>query len=162
MSDSYSYNGFGEVDRYSASHNGAAVLNIAYTRDKLGRITQKVETVGGVTTTYDYGYDAIGQLIEVKQNGATVASYVYDANGNRLSKTAGGVTVNGAYDAQDRLLSYGNATYTYTANGEMKTKTDGGQTTTYDYDALGNLRGVSLPDGTADRVPDRRPEPARG
>ena len=57
------------------------------------------------------------------------------------------MTVNGAYDAQDRLLSYGNATYTYTANGEMKTKTVGGQTTTYDYDALGNLRGVSLPDG---------------
>jgi RHS repeat-associated protein len=146
VSDSYSYNGFGERTAYSASHNGAGLLDIAYTRDKLGRITQKVETVGGVTTTYDYGYDAIGQLIEVKQNGATTAIYVYDANGNRLSKTAGGSTVNGAYDAQDRLLSYGNATYTYTANGEMKTKTDGGQTTTYDYDALGNLRGVSLPD----------------
>jgi RHS repeat-associated protein len=147
VSDSYSYNGFGESTAYSASHNGAAVLNIAYTRDKLGRITQKVETVGGQTTTDDYGYDAIGQLIEVQQNGATTASYIYDANGNRLSKTAGGVTLTGAYDAQDRMLSYGNATYTYTANGEMKTKTDGGQTTTYDYDALGNLRGVSLPDG---------------
>ncbi len=146
VSDGTRYNGFGEATAYSASHNGAAVLNIAYTRDKLGWITQKVETVGGATTTDDYGYDAIGQLIEVKQNGATTASYVYDANGNRPSKTAGGSTVNGAYDAQDRLLSYGNATYTYTANGEMKTKTDGGQTTTYDYDALGNLRGVSLPD----------------
>lgn len=83
VSDSYSYNGFGERTAYSASHNGAGLLNIAYTRDKLGRITQKVETVGGATTTDDYGYDAIGQLIEVKQNGATTASYVYDANGCR-------------------------------------------------------------------------------
>ena len=65
-----------------------------------------------------------------------------------MSKTAGGNTVTGTYDAQDRMLSYGNATYTYTANGELKTKVHGGQTTTYDYDALGNLRGVTLPGGT--------------
>ena len=148
VTDSYSYNGFGEPTAYNVNY-GTGSLNIAYTRDKLGRITQKVETIGGsAAVTYDYGYDAIGQLIEVKRNGATVASYVYDANGNRLSKTADGTTVNGTYDAQDRMLSYGNATYTYTANGELKTKVQGGQTTTYDYDALGNLRGVTLPGGT--------------
>ncbi|MDG4554467.1 MAG: RHS repeat-associated core domain-containing protein [Candidatus Competibacter sp.] len=149
VNDSTTYNGFGEPTQYLARANATDLLNIAYTRDKLGRITQKVETVsGGAAVTYDYGYDAIGQLIEVKQNGATVANYVYDANGNRLSKTAGGSTVTGAYDAQDRMLTYGNATYTYTANGELKTKVVGGQTTAYDYDALGNLRGVTLPSGT--------------
>ncbi|MFZ4789729.1 MAG: RHS repeat-associated core domain-containing protein [Candidatus Competibacteraceae bacterium] len=149
VSDSYGYNGFGEPTAYTATANSAALLNIAYTRDKLGRITQKVETVsGGAAVTFDYGYDVIGQLIEVKRNGAAFASYVYDANGNRLSKTAGGSTVNGTYDAQDRMLSYGTATYTYTANGELKTKVQGGQTTTYDYDAIGNLRGVTLPGGT--------------
>ena len=56
-------------------------------------------------------------------------------------------TVNGTYDDQDRLLSYGNATYIYTANGELKTKKVGTQITTYDYDELGNLIGVALPDG---------------
>jgi len=44
-------------------------------------------------------------------------------------------TVNGTYDDQDRLLSYGPTTYTYTANGDLLTKTDGGQTS-YDYDVL--------------------------
>lgn len=147
-SDGLSYNSFGEVSRYSAGYNNSPLLTIDYTRDKLGRIIQKVETVGGVTTTYDYRYDAIGQLIEVKQNGSVVASYSYDTNGNRLSKAAGGTTVNGTYDAQDRLLSYGNATYTYTANGELQTKTANNQTTSYNYDALGNLRQVTLPNGT--------------
>ncbi|MCI0563830.1 MAG: hypothetical protein MN733_35595, partial [Nitrososphaera sp.] len=54
----------------------------------------------------------------------------------------------GRYDAQDRLLQYGDSSYTYTANGELLTKTLGTQTTTYDYDVLGNLRAVTLPDGT--------------
>lgn len=149
VADSYTYNSFGEPIAYTARYNATNLLDIAYTRDKLGRITQKVETIGGgVATTYNYGYDTIGQLTEVKRNGSTVASYVYDANGNRLSKTTGGNTVNGTYDAQDRMLSYGNATYTYTANGELKTKVIGGQTTTYDYDALGDLRNVTLPGGT--------------
>ncbi|MER2556000.1 MAG: PKD domain-containing protein [Candidatus Competibacter denitrificans] len=149
VSDSYTYNGFGEPTAYTARYNATNLLDIAYTRDKLGRITQKVETIGGgVATTYNYGYDTIGQLTEVKRNGSTVASYIYDANGNLLSKTTGGNTVNGTYDAQDRMLSYGNATYNYTANGELKAKVIGGQTTTYDYDALGNLRNVTLPGGT--------------
>jgi len=145
--ESYSYNGFGEVSAYTGQVSGANRLAFTYTRDKLGRITQKVETVEGMTTTYAYAYDAIGQLIEVKQNGSVTATYGYDANGNRLSKTGPGVNETGSYDAQDRMLSYANATYEYTANGELQRKVQGGQTTTYDYDALGNLRGVTLPDG---------------
>lgn len=148
--DSYDYNDFGEPVAYSATYGGTSLLEIDYTRDPLGRIMQKVERVNGAAAvTYDYDYDAIGQLIEVKRNGAVSARYVYDANGNRLSKTAGGSPVTGTYDDQDRMLSYGDATYTYTPNGELKTKTEEvDQTTTYDYDALGNLRGVTLPNGT--------------
>jgi len=123
-------------------------LAFTYTRDKLGRITQKAETVQGVTTTYDYTYDTIGQLIEVRQNGSVAATYSYDANGNRLSKTGPGINETGTYDEQDRMLSYASATYSYTANGELQSKVQSGQTTTYSYDALGNLRQVTLPGGT--------------
>jgi RHS repeat-associated protein len=52
-----------------------------------------------------------------------------------------------AYDAQDRLLTYGGNTYTYSANGELATKTGNGQTIHYSYDVSGNLRTVLLPDG---------------
>lgn len=45
-------------------------------------------------------------------------------------------------------MQYGAAAYTYTANGELKSKTIGSQTTTYQYDVLGNLRKVTLPNGS--------------
>ncbi len=147
VSDSLSYNGFGEVTAYSASYNGTALLAIQYSYDPLGRITQKIETLGGSTDMFDYGYDRAGRLVEVKKNGATAASYNYDANGNRLSKTAGGVTVNGTYDAQDRLTQYDGTTYSYTANGELVSKANSGQTTTYQYDVLGNLKRVTPASG---------------
>jgi RHS repeat-associated protein len=149
VTDNYTYNNFGELNTYNAAYNSTALLHITYTRDVLGRITSKVETLNaGAAVTYDYGYDAIGQLVEVKRNGTVIASYVYDPNGNRLSKTTAGGIVTGTYDDQDRMLSYGTATYAYTANGELKTKISSGQSTTYDYDATGNLRSVTLPNGT--------------
>ncbi|HMS85719.1 MAG TPA: hypothetical protein PKD12_18910, partial [Nitrospira sp.] len=49
---------------------------------------------------------------------------------------------------QDRLTTYGTTTYTYTNNGELQTKTAGAQTTNYVYDVLGNLKSVTLPNGT--------------
>src|SRR5262249_48628055 len=148
VSDTRSPNGFGEWTSYSASAGTTPLLATQYTRDQRGRITRKSETVGGVTTTFDYDYDLVGRLIEVKQNGVTVSTYTYDANGNRLSRTTAGGTITGTYDAQDRLTGSGATTYTYTANGDLLSKTTSGQTASYGYDVLGNLRSVSLPGGT--------------
>src|SRR5262249_23129653 len=123
----------------SAAISGTASYTAQYTRDNLGRITAKTETIGGATDSYSYTYDLAGHLTGVQKNGVTIASYIYDSNGNRLNYTGPGGTVNGSYDAQDRLTQYGATTYTYTANGELLSKTTGGQTTTYQYDVLGNL-----------------------
>lgn len=141
------YNGFGELASLTASFGGAPLHAVTYTRDKLGRISEKVETVGGVTDTWRYVYDPSGRLTDVEKNGTNVSHSEYDANSNRtLVQTPSG-TVVATYDAQDRLLTYGDKTYTYTANGELATKTQNGHTVTYDYDELGNLRRVELPDG---------------
>ncbi len=123
-------------------------MTVQFVRDKLGRITQKTETIGGVTSTYGYTYDSTGRLTAVTLNGAPYSSYTYDSNSNRLTHTRGATTVSGTYDAQDRMTGYGTITYTYTANGELQSKTIGGQTTTYNYDAFGNLMSATLPDGT--------------
>jgi RHS repeat-associated protein len=140
VTDNLTYNGFAEVDSYTANVNATAVFATSFVRDKLGRISQKTETSQGVTHVFDYTYDTAGRLTDVDRDSAPFASYTYDSNGNRLN--------NGAiYDDQDRLLSQGTATYTYTANGELLTKNDGGQTT-YNYDVLGNLISVTLPGGT--------------
>ena len=122
VSDLYGYNAFGEVSTYTAKGNGADVFSTTYTRDALGRISQKVETVGGSTHTYDYAYDTAGRLVEEKKDGSVLNSYGYDQNGNRT--TANGQAI-ASHDDQDRLTSYGNTTYSYTANGELKTKTIG-------------------------------------
>jgi YD repeat-containing protein len=76
LTDSYTYNGFGEVSQYLAKFGTADLYKTGVTRDKLGRITQKIETVGGSTSTFDYAYDAAGRLVEVKQNGAVQSSPV--------------------------------------------------------------------------------------
>lgn len=144
VTDARGDNAFGELTSYNASFGATPLYSFTATRDKLGRITQKTETLGGSTATYEYGYDLAGRLREVKLNGLTVGSYSYDGNGNRASRNG----VAGTCDAQDRMTAYGAATYAYTPNGELLTKTAAAQTTTYGYDALGNLRTVTLPDGT--------------
>jgi RHS repeat-associated protein len=147
VADVWGYNGFAEPFTYTASYNAASLYSVQYERDRLGRITQKSQTIGGVTDVYSYTYDLAGQLTAVHKNGLAVETYTYDANGNRLSAASG--VVAGVYDAQDRLTQYGATTYGYSAAGELMTKTNAGQTTTYNYDELGNLLGVTLTDGTA-------------
>ncbi|QGX03810.1 hypothetical protein AL038_19440 [Beggiatoa leptomitoformis] len=61
------------------------MYQVYYTRDKAGRITQKLETIEGITHSIDYSYDLAGRLIEVKQDGTVTETYQYDANGNRLN-----------------------------------------------------------------------------
>ncbi len=159
--DSWQYNGFAEPVEYRADYSGSDLLHEVYTRDKLGRITQKVETVGAATTTTVYGYDLAGRLDTVTENGVLIADYSYDSNSNRVGAAlaATGIASTGCaagmpspaatVDAQDRLQSFGNCTYAHTANGELtsKTNTATSQTTTYDYDVFANLRSATLPNG---------------
>jgi RHS repeat-associated protein len=151
VSDSTGYDSFGAATGYQATAGSAALFSFQDTPDALGRISQHTEKIGGVSHTFGYAYDPAGRLTQVTQDDNTVAKYTYDANGNRLSFTESSGTVNGTYDAQDRLLSYGTDTYTYTANGDLASKTDTvtHQTTSYNYDALGNLTHVALAGGTA-------------
>ncbi len=147
------YNAFGELASLSATDGTNTPYSVTYTRDALGRILTRTETIEGVTTTYSYGYDPAGRLTSVQENGTTVSTYTYDANGNRLSHNA----TTGTYDEQDRLLTYGSASYNYTLNGELQSKTDTGLTTRYQYDVLGNLIQVTLPGGlTIDYLIDGR------
>ncbi|MDT8385446.1 MAG: RHS repeat-associated core domain-containing protein [Gammaproteobacteria bacterium] len=143
---STTYNTFGELETETATYGSTTQYGATYTRDPLGRITSKQETIEGVTVTYDYAYDLAGRLVEVKTDGTITAAYGYDANGNRTE---------GTYDEQDRLLTWGTASYAYTANGELQSKTDTGLTTNYGYDVLGSLMQASLPGGmTIDYVID--------
>jgi RHS repeat-associated protein len=153
VTDTRTYDQFGQVATYTANFGTTVLYDVSYVRDALGRIQQKTETIQGTTTVTQYGYDQVGRLVTVTENGVMVRQYTYDDNGNRtrFDDVEHGTGRSGTYDAQDRLLSYGPLSYTYTRDGALHTKTDSsnGQTTTYTYDALGNLTHVDLPDGRA-------------
>src|SRR6185369_2909004 len=116
---------FGELTTYGAAFSGSNVYGAQYTRDSLGRITGKTETISGVTDSFDYIYDLAGRLTGVSRNAATTAIYTYDDNGNRITGPDG--TTSYSYDDQDRLLTQGSTldtrAFAYTANGELATKT---------------------------------------
>jgi RHS repeat-associated protein len=146
VTEAMSYNNFGELSRYAVTQGAGTLYDARYSYDPVGRINRYVENIGGVTETYDYTYDVAGRLAEVHKNGERVASYEYDLNGNRLTAVDGVGYAEGEYDAQDRLLSYGDRSYTYGAGGELSSKTEGSSMTTgYSYDELGNLMSVTLP-----------------
>jgi RHS repeat-associated protein len=145
--DAYSQNAFAEPTSYSATYASAQIFAEAYTRDSLGRITRKVETVGATTRTHDFAYDSIGRLTAVSIDGTISAAYTYDPNGNRLTQTRLGQTISYSYDDQDRLLSADGTSFAYTAAGELRTITQGAASTTLTHDELGNLLSVALPDG---------------
>jgi YD repeat-containing protein len=147
ITDQWAYNTFAEPTSYTAKVNGALLFSQQYTRDNLGRITSKTETVSGATSTLAYSYDTAGRLTDVTTNGTLLSHYTYDANGNRLTHVTPTGTESGTVDAQDRLLTSGDAALTYTANGDRATKTDKSGKTIYDYDELGNLLSVVLANG---------------
>ncbi|MBI3378080.1 MAG: hypothetical protein HY035_06750 [Nitrospirae bacterium] len=138
------FSGYGELD--SNAYFIAAVNKYSYTltRDLAGRITQRVENVSGETITWDYSYDSLGRLTEVKKNNVVSENYSYDANGNRLTGNA----VNYSYSNEDHVLTAGADTYQFDVDGFLTSKTTGTGTTTFNYSARGELLSVTKPDGT--------------
>ncbi len=143
VSTQLTHSPFGELQTETARYDDNVLYHVEYTRDKLGRITAKTETLEGLTTPYHYQYDLTGRLAQVEVNGV-VTSYRYDDNGNRTHVNGNSVA---SYDNQDRLLQYQDIIYTHTQNGEWQTKTQADQTTRYTYDVLTNLIKVELPNG---------------
>ena len=141
------YTSLGELAGDAYSSAGGSLMERLYTRDVLGRITTVTETSGGQTAVYTYEYDLAGRLKTVSRDGAPQAAYEYDQNGNRTRVTTPNGVVEGSYDAQDRLVSFGGATYGYGRRGELAFRAVGADTTWYQYDGRGALRSVKRANG---------------
>ncbi|MDP1858404.1 MAG: RHS repeat-associated core domain-containing protein [Gemmatimonadaceae bacterium] len=145
---SYAYDdSVGALLQLTAKHGATTLLDVAYARDSIERISALTETIQGTARTLAFGYDSLGRLDQVQLNGTLVSDYDYDANGNRIRLTTPNGISSATVDDQDRLLTYGAAGYAYTANGELKWKIVGTDTTKYTYDVLGNLTKVVIPNG---------------
>ncbi|MCP4263332.1 MAG: hypothetical protein GY774_38375, partial [Planctomycetes bacterium] len=149
LSQTRNFNGYGEVDNYSNTVNAVNVYDVSLTRDDSGRITQRIEVMGAETITWDYVYDDLGRLEEVKKNTIVVESYEYDANGNRTleTNTMRGI-VNKVYDYtnEDHIISAGSDLYVFDDDGFLVDRVSAA-TTSYDYSLRGELLSVDLTDG---------------
>jgi RHS repeat-associated protein len=127
----YSYNDAGQ--RVQRLDQDGHELNYEY--DTAGRLLRLYDEHGADFITYEY--DAVGRLSKESKGNGTYTTYAYDAAGQILSM------VNYALDdtVQSRFE------YTYDANGNRTSMTTLDGTTTYKYDLIGQLTGVTYPDG---------------
>ncbi len=99
-----------------------------YTCDFAGNRTSKTNYLNG--TTWNYGYDAIYELLQVTHGGSTKESFSYDAVGNRLSS----LTVPSySYNSSNELTANSNGSYTYDANGNTLSDSQG-RSFTWDFE----------------------------
>jgi len=150
LSLSRNFNGYGEVEGEDFTVSGRNLTSWDLIRDNNGRITQKTETVDGVTSDYVYTYDPMGRLLTVTKDGILVEGYGYDANGTRIEEMNSLRVIverSFTYSDEDHLLTAGAATYQYNLDGFLATKTEGANVTTYNYSSRGELLTVTLPDG---------------
>ena len=167
ISESITYNSFGELTSDSFSLSGDKSdknsLKTEYKRDASGRIISVLSNNSMLSLARSFSYDSEGRLGKVTNGIIGEREYQYDQNGNRSSIKIGGRKINATYDAQDRLLTYGNLEFTYSQNGELAQKIEhdsecdsGGRfdrddhkgkqrITKYTFDSFGNLKSVVLP-----------------
>ncbi len=143
------FNGYGEVDSQSRTAAGQDLVSWSLERDNNGRITGKTETATGVTSVYDYTYDAMGRLLTVVKDNQLVEEYQYNVNGTRVWENNSLRNISArtsTYSEEDHLMSAGDLTYQYDADSFLLSKTDGADTTQFNYTLRGELMDVVLPD----------------
>jgi len=143
------FNGYGEVENQDFTINTNNLTSWNLTRDDNGGITQKAETVDGITSNYVYSYDPMGRLLTVSKDGTPVEEYQYGLNGTRtyeMNELRGIAGRSFACSDEDHLLTAGNTTYQYDLDGFLATRTQDTDVTTYNYSSRGELLSVTLPD----------------
>jgi RHS repeat-associated protein len=143
----------------------------AFTYDSAGNLIRKDVTGptndgtgGAATRTWSWTYASLGRIAAATDPNNNVTAYSYYADddadvgkrGNLAAVTnaLGHVTQVTAYDMHGRPLRFIDASgmptvLTYDTRGRLDSRNVGGETTVYGYDGIGQLVGVTSPDGSA-------------
>lgn len=144
----YGYDAFDGLSTIVAMHDSTTLYSATHTRDAIGRLVARSESIGGDTITWTYGYDGSGRLVSASRNGTGV-TYTYDVNGNRVAGP--GVSASDTeYDVRDLVVRYGDRHFTHGPAGDLRTETQGELTTVFDYDIEGSLRSIVATEGSED------------
>jgi RHS repeat-associated protein len=96
------FDGFGRLSSTSTSMGGVS-RTFSYQYDADGNRTRITHPDG---VYFDYAYDGLDRPVSITENGgATVVAMAWDAQGRRASEARGGVTSTYAYDQISRLES---------------------------------------------------------
>ncbi|HPA79478.1 MAG TPA: RHS repeat-associated core domain-containing protein [Thermoanaerobaculales bacterium] len=129
---SYSFDGAGNI----ITMTGTSTTD-TFVYDKVSRIKEARQTVGGVLKTQSYAYDTFGNLTTITTNG-TPRTVAVDALTNRISGSG--------YDAAGSMTSWGDGgttySYAYYPTNEMKQMVGDGRTTLFGYSADGERVGT--------------------
>ncbi|HEY1683202.1 MAG TPA: RHS repeat-associated core domain-containing protein [Tepidisphaeraceae bacterium] len=154
----YTYNANGNATSVINNTPGSGVASsFTYTFNADNERTSMVSQVG--TTTYTYDPD--GELTRVVLPGGRTITYGYDAVGNRVEVSdSASSTVTYTTNGTDEYTTVGGTTYTYDNAGNLISSTTAGVTTSYTYNARGQLASITTPsdtityqyDGVGDRI----------
>ena len=174
MSCITSENTLGLIETKDCVFNNKKIYSLKLERSGQNRITKKTVQVGDDVATYEYAYDADGQLIETKKNGQAVESYSYNQNGNRVQWTSpsssgskvstafyttddqlkrvesNGVKTSYLFDANGFVRKRGSQTLHYNLRGELMSAKLNDQTVRYRYDAFG--RRIEMKTSIGNRI----------
>lgn len=172
----YTYNATGEL---TGASNPSGTISLQY--DVMGNVISrtypgnrtfqhKYDADGKLTSITDpdgkvllYSYDSTGRLEKITDGtGLAFVAYLYDAANRRIQKTLGnGTYTKYEYDAAGHVVSLVNYDpyynmfsffkYTYDAAGNCLSKETIEGKESYTYDTLGQLTGVTHPDGTTEQ-----------
>jgi len=145
------FSGYGEMNQNTYAVGGNTLYDWTLTRDNAGRIMRKIENISGAAVTWDYQYDQLGRLVEVKQNNSVVESYAYDADGNRTSEDNVLRGISGkvyTYSTEDHIITGGTDTYHFDKDGFLTQRTTAEGTTLFQYSSRGALLSVTRPNGS--------------
>ena len=139
VSTGYTYDTRNRPENIVTQNSIEPLLNLTYTYDKTGSITQIYESVENATEAY--GYDLLDRLVWGNGSWGDIG-YSYDPVGNRLSKSSGGSAITYSYDCMDRITSATGMGFDWDDNGNMVYKDDGAYAWNYTYDTLNRLTAV--------------------
>ena len=82
----YTYTYYPNSNRLKSKEKADGTERVDYEYDPNGNLTVKVVTKEETVIRWEYSYDLLNQLEEVKKNGEVVSTYTYDPNGFRVEK----------------------------------------------------------------------------
>ena len=133
----YTYDGAGNINGIS-SQSPAPALNATFDYDSLNRLTSAIYSTGdmGNPRSYDYEYDAYGNILTVRHDTIIAFNKTYDSY-NR--------TVGYQYDSRGNLISAEGKNYVWDAQNRLRAITDASAqfVAEYTYDDRG-LRIATL------------------